>query len=129
MAGQIRMSPEELKSKATRYGQGANQIEDILRQLQNLQNELRGEWEGRAFEGFDQQFNQLKPKVQNFAQLLQEINMHLIKLQKLLLDMTKIFLVISVYNKTDKEIYNLAMQPYVVWLNYFKTRVRYEVFH
>ncbi|MEB8811605.1 WXG100 family type VII secretion target, partial [Bacillus cereus] len=54
MAGQIRMSPEELKSKATRYGQGANQIEDILRQLQNLQNELRGEWEGRAFEGFDQ---------------------------------------------------------------------------
>ncbi|MEB9710409.1 WXG100 family type VII secretion target, partial [Bacillus cereus] len=31
MAGQIRMSPEELKSKATRYGQSANQIEDILR--------------------------------------------------------------------------------------------------
>ncbi|TKJ04646.1 WXG100 family type VII secretion target, partial [Bacillus cereus] len=27
MAGQIRMSPEELKSKAARYGQGANQIE------------------------------------------------------------------------------------------------------
>ncbi|HDR7613975.1 TPA: WXG100 family type VII secretion target [Bacillus mycoides] len=79
MAGQIRMSPEELKSKATRYGQGANQIEDILRQLQNLQNELRVEWEGRAFEGFDQQFNQLKPKVQNFAELLQEINMQLNK--------------------------------------------------
>ncbi|HDR7718605.1 WXG100 family type VII secretion target [Bacillus albus] len=79
MAGQIRMSPEELKSKATQYGQGANQIEDILSQLQNLQNELRGEWEGRAFEGFDQQFNQLKPKVQNFAQLLQEINMQLNK--------------------------------------------------
>ncbi|AFQ16742.1 MULTISPECIES: WXG100 family type VII secretion target [Bacillus] len=79
MAGQIRMSPEELKSKAARYGQGANQIEDILSQLQNLQNELRGEWEGRAFEGFDQQFNQLKPKVQNFAQLLQEINMQLNK--------------------------------------------------
>ncbi|HDX9614305.1 TPA: WXG100 family type VII secretion target [Bacillus toyonensis] len=79
MAGQIRMSPKELKSKATRYGQGANQIEDILRQLQNLQNELRGEWEGRAFEGFDQQFNELKPKVQNFAQLLQEINVQLNK--------------------------------------------------
>ncbi|PGS88143.1 WXG100 family type VII secretion target, partial [Bacillus cereus] len=28
---------------------------------------------------FDQQFNQLKPKVQNFAQLLQEINMQLNK--------------------------------------------------
>ena len=31
---------------------------------------------GRScFRRFHQQFNQLKPKVQNFAQLLQEINM------------------------------------------------------
>ncbi|MEC0050816.1 WXG100 family type VII secretion target, partial [Bacillus cereus] len=37
MAGQIRMSPDSLKSKAARYGQVANQIEDILSQLQNLQ--------------------------------------------------------------------------------------------
>ena len=102
MAGQIRMSPEELKSKATRYGQGANQIEDILRQLQNLQNELRGEWEGRAFEGFDQQFNQLKPKYKTSHSYYKKLICSLIKLQKLLLDMTKIFLVISVYNKTDK---------------------------
>ena len=96
MVGQIRMSPEELKSKAAQYGQGANQIEDILSQLQNLQNELRGEWEGRAFEGFDQQFNQLKPKVQNFAQLLQKLICSLIKLQRLLLLMMKNYHVISV---------------------------------
>ena len=95
MAGQIRMSPEELKSKATRYGQGANQIEDILSQLQNLQNELRGEWEGRAFEGFDQQFNQLKPKVQNFAHY-KKLICSLIKLQRLLLLMMKNYHVISV---------------------------------
>lgn len=79
MAGQIRMSPEELKAKATRYGQSAQQIEQILRDLTNLQNELRGEWEGRAFQRFDDQFNQLKPKVQNFAQLMQDINAQLNK--------------------------------------------------
>jgi WXG100 family type VII secretion target len=77
MAGQIRMNPLELKSKAARYGQSAQEIEHILQALTALQNELRGEWEGRAFEGFDQQFNELKPKVQNFAQLLHDINTQL----------------------------------------------------
>ncbi|MFA8439387.1 WXG100 family type VII secretion target [Pueribacillus sp. YX66] len=79
MAGQIRMSPEELKAKATRYGQSARQIEEILQNLTNLQEELRSEWEGRAFNRFDDQFNQLKPRVQDFAQLMEEINMQLTK--------------------------------------------------
>ncbi|NRD77643.1 WXG100 family type VII secretion target [Bacillus sp. BRMEA1] len=79
MAGQIRMTPEELKAKAARYGQSGQQIEQILRDLTNLQNELRGEWEGRAFIGFDEQFNQLKPKVQNFAQLMHDIQTQLSK--------------------------------------------------
>lgn len=79
VAGQIRMTPEELKAKAQRYGQAGQQIEQLLRDLTNLQNELRGEWEGRAFQGFDDQFNQLKPKVQNFAQLMHDINTQLNK--------------------------------------------------
>lgn len=77
MAGQIRMSPEELTAKAARYGNGGNQIQDILTDLTKLQAELRGEWEGRAFEGFDNQFIQLAPKVQNFAQLLHDIETQL----------------------------------------------------
>ncbi|WP_416151682.1 WXG100 family type VII secretion target [Salipaludibacillus sp. HK11] len=73
MAGQIRMSPEELKSKANTYGQGSEQIAEVLARLENLQNQLRNEWEGSAFAKFDEQFTDLKPKVQNFSQLLQEI--------------------------------------------------------
>ncbi|MBU5267401.1 WXG100 family type VII secretion target [Virgibacillus proomii] len=79
MAGQIRMTPDQLQAKAKRYGHSAEQIEQILRDLSNLQEELRGEWEGRAFERFDDQFRQLKPKVQDFAQLMQEIEMQLTK--------------------------------------------------
>jgi WXG100 family type VII secretion target len=79
MAGQIRMTPDQLQAKAKRYGHSAQQIEQILRDLSNLQEELRGEWEGRAFERFDDQFRQLKPKVQDFAQLMQEIEMQLTK--------------------------------------------------
>ena len=40
---------------------------------------LRSEWEGQAFQGFDNQFNELKPKVQNFAELMQQINNQLDK--------------------------------------------------
>lgn len=79
MAGQIRMTPDELKSKAQVYGQGSDQIEDVLNKLKNLQDQLRGEWEGRAFERFDDQFRELEPKVQNFSQLLQEIQVQLQK--------------------------------------------------
>ncbi|ENH96300.1 WXG domain protein [Gracilibacillus halophilus YIM-C55.5] len=77
MAGQIRMSPEELKARAQTYGQGSDQINEVLNKLKNLQDQLRGEWEGRAFERFDDQFRELEPKVQNFSQLLHDIQTQL----------------------------------------------------
>ncbi|GGE55234.1 WXG100 family type VII secretion target [Priestia taiwanensis] len=73
MAGQIRVSPAELEVRAKRYGQGSEQITSVLTQLQSLQDQLATEWEGRAFEGFQQQWDQLRPKVQNFAELLMAI--------------------------------------------------------
>lgn len=79
MAGQIRMSPDELHGKAQRYGEEAEQISDVLSKLQGLQDELRGEWEGRAFERFDEQFQQLRPKVNDFEQLLRDIQVQLQK--------------------------------------------------
>ncbi len=79
MAGQIKMTPDELHSKAQSYGGGADDIHDVLSRLENLQNELRGEWEGRAFERFDEQFQQLSRKVNDFEQLLREIQTQLQK--------------------------------------------------
>jgi len=79
MAGQIRMTPEELQTKAKRYGEGSQRIEEIRNDLSNLQNELRSEWEGRAFERFDEQFTQLNPKVVEFSELLQQIQDQLTK--------------------------------------------------
>ncbi|MDE5415219.1 WXG100 family type VII secretion target [Alkalihalobacterium chitinilyticum] len=79
MAGQIRMTPDQLQAKAKRYGQSAQQIDQILRDLTNLQEELRGEWEGRAFERFDDQFRELSPRVQDFSRLMQDIETQLTK--------------------------------------------------
>ncbi|MGX7112395.1 WXG100 family type VII secretion target [Gemella cuniculi] len=79
MSGQIRVSPEVLQSRAREYGKASNDIQAILSNLQRLQDTLRSEWEGQAFQGFDNQFNELKPKVQNFAELMQQINTQLDK--------------------------------------------------
>lgn len=79
MSGQIRMSPSELMAKAKRYGQSSQRIEEILADLTNLQGELRSEWEGRAFERFDDQFTELQPRVRDFARLMQEIDDQLTK--------------------------------------------------
>lgn len=73
MAGQIRMTPEQLRNDAKRYGTSSAQIEAILTDLSNLQDKFRSEWEGKAFEHFDVQFEQLRPKVQQFSKLLEEI--------------------------------------------------------
>ena len=79
MAGQIRVSPETLQTRANEYGKASNDVTTILSNLSNLQEQLRSEWEGAAFQGFDAQFNELKPKVTQFAELLQQINTQLTK--------------------------------------------------
>lgn len=79
MAGQIRVTPETLQERANEYGTASNDITTIMNNLQRLQDTLRSEWEGDAFQGFDAQFNELKPKVQNFAELMQQINEQLVK--------------------------------------------------
>ncbi|MEN1967618.1 WXG100 family type VII secretion target [Lentibacillus sp. N15] len=79
MAGQIKMTPDELQGQAKRYGEGADQIQDVLSKLESLQSELSGQWSGRAFERFDEQFAQLRPKVQDFEQLMRDIQLQLEK--------------------------------------------------
>jgi WXG100 family type VII secretion target len=79
MSGQIRMTPEQLQNHAKRYGKGSQTIDDVLTDLSNLQVQLRAEWEGRAFDRFDDQFIQLKPKVQEFSQLMLDIQQQLEK--------------------------------------------------
>ncbi|MBN4916995.1 WXG100 family type VII secretion target, partial [Staphylococcus sp. EG-SA-23] len=37
------------------------------------QGEIAANWEGQAFSRFEEQFQQLSPKVEKFAQLLEEI--------------------------------------------------------
>ena len=76
--GQIRVSPETLQTRAREYNKASNEVNSILSNLTGLQQTLASEWEGPAFQGFDRQFNELKPKVREFAELLEQINLQLV---------------------------------------------------
>lgn len=74
---QIKLTPEELRTSAVKYTNGSSDIDNVLAILTSEQEAIRENWEGSAFESFDNQFSELKPKIQEFSQLLQDINTQL----------------------------------------------------
>lgn len=69
-AGKIMMTPEEMHTYASRYKQSSSEITNLSNSLEAT---IEQEWQGRGFDQFDAEFKQLKPKVDQFAQLLDEI--------------------------------------------------------
>lgn len=47
--------------------------------MNQVQTQIASEWEGRAFERYDEQFHQLAGEVEKFAQLMFEIDQQLQK--------------------------------------------------
>lgn len=79
MAGQIMMTPEQMQQYATQYSNGSQTVTDLLNQLNSLQGQIEADWKGSGFDRFDAEFKQLVPKIQQFAQLLDEINQKLVQ--------------------------------------------------
>lgn len=52
-------------------------MNEILQKLQSEQNTISSNWESSGFESFDAKFSALKPKVSEFAELLEQINQQL----------------------------------------------------
>ena len=75
----IKLTPEELRASAQRYTDGAENVNQVLSSLTNEQAIISENWEGAAFQSFEEQFNELSPKIKEFAQLLQDINAQLVK--------------------------------------------------
>ncbi|XUD13985.1 hypothetical protein IGJ55_003172 [Enterococcus sp. AZ170] len=45
MAGdRIKLSPQELRTSATKYTDGSQQVQDILQKLQSEQDTIQGNW-------------------------------------------------------------------------------------
>ncbi len=76
-SGLIKMTPDQMRQFAQQYSNGSQTISDLLNQLTSLQSQIEADWQGSGFDRFNDEFQQLSPKIQQFAQLLDEINQKL----------------------------------------------------
>ena len=73
MANQIRMSPDQMRERASEYRTEADKVNDVIAKLDNLLQNLQGEWEGAASEGFAARYQELRPGFQKAEELIREI--------------------------------------------------------
>ncbi|MGX7418850.1 WXG100 family type VII secretion target [Carnobacterium gallinarum] len=76
---QIKLTPDELEQSATKYTEGAGNVREILQRLNQEQETISSNWEGTAFTRFEEQFIELSGKVNEFADLLDQINRQLVE--------------------------------------------------
>lgn len=73
MAGQIRMTPETMRTRATQTDKQAQIVQDVITSMDKLLTTLKGEWEGDAIMGYEDRYNKIKPSFKNAKELLDEI--------------------------------------------------------
>ena len=74
MAGAIAVTPEQLKSQAKVYQQAASQIQDAIRKVNSMNQQI-----AQSFQAYLEQYNQLEGNVKQMEQLLESINQQLNK--------------------------------------------------
>ena len=77
MAGQIRLTPEQMRSRASEVRVQGETFQDVINRMQNIINELQTEWEGSASRAFDEQFTRLKPSFNDMRRLIDDIGSQL----------------------------------------------------
>ena len=77
MANQIRISPEQMRSRASEVRVEGENFQQVIDKMQNLINVLQDEWEGQASQQFASQFESLKPSFNDMKQLIDDIGSQL----------------------------------------------------
>jgi len=78
MAGQIRMTPEDMRSRAGDVDGQRNAFGDVISRMDSILNQLEAEWDGAASRKFRQQFEDLRrTSFQNMTQLLEDLGLQL----------------------------------------------------
>ena len=58
---QLRVTPEQLRERATEYRNQSQAMEEITQKLDNLISKLESEWEGVSAERYHEQYADLRP--------------------------------------------------------------------
>ena len=73
MANQIRITPDQMRDKATQYRIQADAVDGVISKLDTLLMQLQSEWEGAASESYANRFEDLRPNFVKAENLIREI--------------------------------------------------------
>ena len=77
MAGQIRMTPEQMRQRSGEVRHQGETFQGVIDRMQSIINELQTEWEGQASRAFAEQFDRLKPAFNDMRRLIDDIGTQL----------------------------------------------------
>ena len=77
MSGIIRVTPAELESMATRYNHESGEVATQIGRLDGMISELQSSWEGASSAAFAEQYERLKPHLNEMRELLSEVSVQL----------------------------------------------------
>lgn len=73
MANQIRVTPDQMRQRASDYRKQADAVRDVITKMDNLLSQLQSEWEGQASESYAARYTELKPGFVKAENLIREI--------------------------------------------------------
>lgn len=73
MTGQIRIAPDQMRSRANEYRTEAECVQGVIGKMDNLLSQLQGEWEGAASRAYAARFAELRPGFVKARELIDEI--------------------------------------------------------
>ncbi|MCX0355954.1 WXG100 family type VII secretion target [Clostridium perfringens] len=73
MAGQIRLTPEDMRTRSNEYTQQSETFQEVIQTMRRLLTQLQTEWEGASSQAFEQRFNELEPSFRATKDLIDEI--------------------------------------------------------
>ncbi len=79
MGNQIRMTPENMRTRAQQYTQEANKLQEVISKMDSLLSTLQSEWEGEASKAYATRFGELRPGFVKAKDLIDEISSALTK--------------------------------------------------
>ena len=89
MANQIRMTPDKMRSRSKETEKQKKAVSDVIRYMDKLLENLKGEWEGEAVRGYEERYNKIKPTLINAEELLGEIAYNLNETARIVEDTDK----------------------------------------
>lgn len=84
MANQIRITPDQMRTRAGQYSAQADAVREVINKMDSLLTQLQGEWEGQASESYAARYQELKPSFLKAEELIRDISSALTSTAKIL---------------------------------------------